>query len=83
MSDRSALAARIYDAAHITGDFLLRSGTRSTEYFDKYLFEADPALLRDIAAALAPLVPPDVDMLAGLDSRVSAAATFQPPWFSG
>ena len=36
---------------------MLRSGVTSTEYFDKYRFEADPALLRDIAAALVPLVP--------------------------
>jgi orotate phosphoribosyltransferase len=64
---RPALAKRIYDTAHITGDFLLRSGTRSHEYFDKYLFEADPALLRDIATAMAGLVPKDIDALAGLE----------------
>ena len=65
--DRTALAKRIYDTAHITGDFLLRSGVRSHEYFDKYLFEADPALLKDIAGAMAELVPPGVDALAGLE----------------
>ena len=61
------LASRVYDAAHLTGTFTLRSGQTSTEYFDKYRFEADPVLLRDIADALAPLVPDGIDALAGLE----------------
>src|SRR5271156_5743695 len=64
---RTALARRIYQTAHITGEFMLRSGAKSNEYFDKYLFEADPRLLKDIAEALVPLVPPGVDALAGLE----------------
>ncbi len=64
---RAALAARVHAAAHLTGRFRLRSGQVSSEYFDKYRFEADPALLADLAAALAPLVPPDTDALAGLE----------------
>lgn len=67
MTDRSELARRIFDASHITGEFLLRSGAVSHEYFDKYRFETDPALLRDIAVALAPLVPAGTEMLAGLE----------------
>ena len=67
MPDNTPLAKRIYDTAHITGDFLLRSGVRSTEYFDKYLFEADPDLLKHIASAMVKLVPPGVDALAGLE----------------
>jgi orotate phosphoribosyltransferase len=63
----SSLAKRIYDTAHITGDFILRSGAKSTEYFDKYLFEADPKLLADIAEAMVKLVPPGIDALAGLE----------------
>ena len=63
----NTLAKRIYDTAHITGEFTLRSGAKSNEYFDKYLFEADPALLRDIATAMVKLVPPSVDALAGLE----------------
>ncbi len=61
------LAARVHRRAHITGEFLLRSGATSDEYFDKYLFEGDPALLREIAEALAPLVPSGADALAGLE----------------
>jgi len=67
MADETPLAKRIYDTAHITGDFTLRSGAKSTEYFDKYLFEADPVLLKDIASAMVKLVPPGVDALAGLE----------------
>jgi orotate phosphoribosyltransferase len=65
--DRDDLAAAIYATAHIIGEFVLRSGVTSTEYFDKYRFEADPPLLRDIAAALVPLVPDGTEVLAGLE----------------
>jgi orotate phosphoribosyltransferase len=67
MADLSDLARRVYDSAHLTGEFRLRSGQTSTEYFDKYLFEADPVLLRDITEAMAPLVPAGADALAGLE----------------
>jgi orotate phosphoribosyltransferase len=62
-----SLARRIYNTAHITGEFTLHSGAKSKEYFDKYLFEADPKLLKDIAEALVPLVPSGIDALAGLE----------------
>jgi orotate phosphoribosyltransferase len=65
--DRTALARRIHEASHLTGTFMLRSGVVSDEYFDKYRFESDPQLLREIAEAAATLVPPDVDALAGLE----------------
>ena len=64
---RTALARRIFETAHITGEFTLRSGAKSTEYFDKYLFEADPDLLKHIALAMVKLVPPGIDALAGLE----------------
>jgi orotate phosphoribosyltransferase len=67
MADNVQLAKRIYDTAHITGEFTLRSGAKSNEYFDKYLFEANPELLKDIAVAMAKMVPPGVDALAGLE----------------
>ena len=65
--DRTDLAARIYDASHLTGTFTLRSGVVSTEYFDKYMFESDPPLLHAIASAMLPLVPDGMDALAGLE----------------
>jgi orotate phosphoribosyltransferase len=64
---RAGLARRIYATAHITGEFTLRSGAKSHEYFDKYLFEADPELLKQIALSLVPLVPKNIDALAGLE----------------
>ena len=49
----SDLGQRLLDASYLEGDFLLRSGRRSKFYLDKYLFSAQPDLLRDIAAGLA------------------------------
>jgi orotate phosphoribosyltransferase len=65
--DRDALAHRVYAASHLTGTFTLRSGVVSHEYFDKYMFESDPELLRAIAEACVPLVPNGIDALAGLE----------------
>ena len=64
---RTELAASIYRASHLTGEFLLRSGAVANEYFDKYRFEHDPQLLKAIAEAMAPLVPEGTDALAGLE----------------
>lgn len=64
---RQELAQAIYAVSHITGKFRLRSGTESSEYFDKYRFEADPNLLRTICKALVPLIPPTAEVLAGLE----------------
>ena len=66
-AERTDLARRIYDSAHLTGTFTLRSGVVSNEYFDKYRFESEPELLADIAEASAPLVPAGIDALAGLE----------------
>jgi orotate phosphoribosyltransferase len=65
--DLEELGQRIYRAAHLTGEFLLRSGITTNEYFDKYRFEADPVLLDAIAEAMVPLVPADTEVLAGLE----------------
>ena len=51
------LGRRVYAAAHLTGEFVLRSGQVAGEYFDKYRFEGDPVLLDAIAEAMVPLVP--------------------------
>ena len=61
------LARRVYRAAHLTGTFVLRSGATSDEYFDKYRFESDPRLLRQVAEAMAGLLPEGADGLAGLE----------------
>ena len=64
---RRLLAADIDAAARLTGDFVLRSGARATEYLDKYRFEADPHLLRRVAEAMLPLVPAETEVLAGVE----------------
>ena len=63
----STLARRIHERAHLSGEFRLRSGVVSHEYFDKYLLEADPPLLREVAEALVGLLREEIDALAGLE----------------
>lgn len=65
--EHAELAARLGAVSRLTGEFLLRSGQTSTTYFDKYQFESDPTLLAAIARQLAPLVPDDTELLAGLE----------------
>lgn len=61
------LGKRILSMSHIDGTFRLRSGQYSDEYFDKYLVEAQPDLLRAVAGEMAELVPPQTEVLAGLE----------------
>ena len=61
------LAKEIYEVSHLTGEFRLRSGKVSHEYFDKYLFESNPQLLSKIAVELEKLIPPGTEVLAGLE----------------
>lgn len=61
------LAKSIDQICHLKGDFLLRSGTRSHEYFDKYRFESQPKLLQEIAAQMKNLIPAGTEVLAALE----------------
>lgn len=65
--NREQLAKEIYNTSHLTGEFKLRSGKTSDQYFDKYLFESNPTLLAEVAEQLAPLVPEGTEVLAGLE----------------
>lgn len=67
MPSTTELARRIHERSHLTGQFVLRSGAETSVYVDKYAFEADPALLRDVANAMLPMLPDDLDALAGLE----------------
>jgi orotate phosphoribosyltransferase len=58
------LRADIVRAAYVEGDFTLTGGLRRSYYFDKYLFETRPALLRRLSRFLADLVPQGTDRLA-------------------
>lgn len=64
---KAELAKKIYEVAHLTGEFKLRSGQISNEYFDKYRFESRPEILREIAKQMAPLIPAGTEVLAGLE----------------
>jgi orotate phosphoribosyltransferase len=63
--DKTELAERLCEAALLRGTFTLRSGKTSNYYFDKYLFETRPDLLRPVAELFAQMVPPQTDRLAG------------------
>lgn len=69
------LALKVFKACHLTGEFKLRSGQTSHEYFDKYKFESEPGLLKEIAKQLAPLIPKDTEVLAGLEMGGIPVAT--------
>ena len=73
------LRAALVDAAYLEGDFVLRSGKRSSYYFDKYRFETRPDLLAPIGERIAAIVAehePDAVRLAApaLGGVVLAAA---------
>lgn len=63
----AGLAAAVDACCRLTGEFTLRSGQQATEYFDKYLFESDPALLARVVAQMVDLVPDDSELLGGLE----------------
>jgi orotate phosphoribosyltransferase len=67
VTDDPTLAADIDAACRLHGTFTLRSGQVSDTYFDKYLFEAQPALLDRVAAQMVELLPEGTDLLGGLE----------------
>ena len=75
MVSTPSLAREIFQVAHLTGSFKLRSGLTSTEYFDKYRFESQPMLLKKIADAMVPLIPSSTQVLAGLEMGGIPVAT--------
>jgi orotate phosphoribosyltransferase len=58
------LGRELVKASYLKGDFVLRSGKHSHRYFDKFLFETEPALLKRLGKHLASLVPGDTQRLA-------------------
>ena len=73
--EKADIAKWIYKVSHITGEFKLRSGLISNEYFDKYLFESEPELLVEIAKVMKPLIPQGTEVLAGLEMGGIPVAT--------
>lgn len=73
--NRQELARKIFETSYLRGDFKLRSGQHSTEYFDKYRFESNPSLLKAIADHMTALIPKDTQVLAGLEMGGVPVAT--------
>jgi orotate phosphoribosyltransferase len=61
------LARDIDAACRLTGEFVLRSGQVADTYFDKYLFEAQPALLDRVATRMVDILPEGTELLGGLE----------------
>jgi orotate phosphoribosyltransferase len=71
------LARLLRERAYLEGDFVLRSGRRSSYYLDKYRFETDPVLLRELGgriAATAREAAPEATRLAGPELGAVALA---------
>jgi orotate phosphoribosyltransferase len=71
------LAALLKERAYLEGDFVLRSGRRSTYYLDKYRFETHPELLRALGERIAQRaadVGESPDLLAGPELGAVALA---------
>ncbi len=65
--NKTELAQRIRDAAYLEGDFTLRSGRKSKYYLDKYLFETQPDILRDLGDMFAACVGDTTTLIAGAE----------------
>ncbi|MDP8923472.1 MAG: orotate phosphoribosyltransferase [Chloroflexota bacterium] len=74
-SELAQLGRDVVAAAYLTGRFVLRSGAISNYYFDKYRLTTRPALLRRVGVALAALVSPGVDRIAGPELGAVPLAT--------
>jgi orotate phosphoribosyltransferase len=75
--ERAELAAALREYAYLEGDFVLRSGRRSSYYLDKYRFETRPELLAPLGEAIADAVrdaEPDAVRLAGPELGAVALA---------
>jgi orotate phosphoribosyltransferase len=73
--DRTQLGRLLIATSRLSGTFTLRSRAHSDVYFDKYLFEANPDLLRAVVGLAEPLIPAETEILAGLELGGVAVAT--------
>src|SRR4051812_32078275 len=72
--DHAALARRVKEVALLEGDFTLRSGKKSKFYFDKYLFETQPDILKAMGEEIARRLPQGTARIAGPDLGAVALA---------
>ena len=66
MTDQELFNA-ISEVALLRGEFTLRSGRKSKYYLDKYLFEADPAILRELGERFAKHATGSTTRIAGAE----------------
>ena len=72
---KEALAQRIAQVALLHGEFTLRSGRKSNYYLDKYRFETQPDVLRELGQMFAARIGNHVNRIAGAElGAVSLAA---------
>jgi orotate phosphoribosyltransferase len=72
---REELARRIAEVSLLRGEFTLRSGRKSNYYLDKYRFETQPEVLRELGKLFAARLGPGVQRIAGAElGAVSLAA---------
>lgn len=64
---RAELIEKMKEIALLHGDFTLRSGKKSSWYFDKYRFEGIPGIMRSVAHHLSRLVPEGTNRVAGIE----------------
>jgi orotate phosphoribosyltransferase len=75
--DDATLAEAIRRTAYLEGDFVLRSGKRSSYYLDKYRFETVPEILEELGrriSAAASAAEPHASRLAGPELGAVALA---------
>src|SRR4051812_38919201 len=72
--DHGALAKRVKEVALLEGDFTLRSGKKSKFYFDKYLFETQPDILKAMGEEIAKRLPAGTTRIAGPELGAVALA---------
>ncbi|CAM4376859.1 orotate phosphoribosyltransferase [Paenibacillus tarimensis] len=73
--DKQSLAKEICSLSKLTGQYRLKTGGLADTYIDHYMFQSNPKLLKRAAAYLEPLIPPGVDVLAGMAVRGVPIAT--------
>ena len=70
---KQELAQRVRQVAYLEGDFVLRSGKRSSYYLDKYLFETAPDILGEFGRRMADYAH-DAEVIAGPELGAVALA---------
>jgi orotate phosphoribosyltransferase len=64
---KDQLARRIAEVALLRGEFTLRSGRKSNYYLDKYRFETQPDVLRELGKLFAEKISANIDRIAGAE----------------